>query len=131
MWGDSLCYVVLVDGDDGLAFPGFCRVIWRAHVREMTDLPMAERRHLMSLVFAVEAAVRLLVAPDKINLASLGNAVPHLHWHVIPRWHDDSHFPAPIWASSARTVAVRSAAFSFANLRNAIGTALSEEQGGS
>jgi diadenosine tetraphosphate (Ap4A) HIT family hydrolase len=35
--------------------------------------------------------------PDKINLASFGNVVPHLHWHVIPRFEDDAHFPAPIW----------------------------------
>jgi diadenosine tetraphosphate (Ap4A) HIT family hydrolase len=37
------------------------------------------------------------MAPDKINLASLGNVVPHLHWHVIPRFADDPHFPNPVW----------------------------------
>jgi diadenosine tetraphosphate (Ap4A) HIT family hydrolase len=47
------------------------------------------------------------VRPDKINLASLGNVVPHLHWHVIPRWRDDSHFPAPIWATAKRAVPAR------------------------
>jgi len=40
--------------------------------------------------------------PTKINLASLGNVVPHLHWHVIPRWADDTHFPDPIWAPARR-----------------------------
>jgi diadenosine tetraphosphate (Ap4A) HIT family hydrolase len=45
--------------------------------------------------------------PDKINLACLGNVVPHLHWHVIPRWRDDSHFPAPIWAAAKRVVVAR------------------------
>jgi diadenosine tetraphosphate (Ap4A) HIT family hydrolase len=95
----------------------------------MTDLPTSERRHLMSLVFAVEAAVRKLVNPDKINLASLGNAVAHLHWHVIPRWHDDSHFPAAIWASPRKAVTQRPAALSINSLHDAIIAVLAEEQG--
>jgi diadenosine tetraphosphate (Ap4A) HIT family hydrolase len=37
-----------------------------------------------------------------MNLASLGNMTPHLHWHVIPRWRDDRHFPGPIWGSPQR-----------------------------
>jgi diadenosine tetraphosphate (Ap4A) HIT family hydrolase len=35
-------------------------------------------------------------------VASLGNVVPHLHWHVIPRYADDAHFPAPVWATAVR-----------------------------
>ena len=40
--------------------------------------------------------------PLKVNVASLGNVVPHLHWHVIPRYADDAHFPAPVWAQAVR-----------------------------
>jgi len=40
--------------------------------------------------------------PDKINLASLGNQVPHLHWHVIPRFKDDPHWPFAIWGRQVR-----------------------------
>jgi len=54
----------------------------------------------MATVLAVERVLREQLKPDKINLASLGNVVPHLHWHVIPRWTDDSHFPDPIWAAA-------------------------------
>jgi diadenosine tetraphosphate (Ap4A) HIT family hydrolase len=99
--------VVLVSGDEGAAFPGFCRVIWQAHVCEMSDLSLSARRHLQAVVQATEVAVRQVMQPDKINLASLGNWVPHLHWHVIPRWRDDSHFPAPIWAAALRAVPAR------------------------
>lgn len=102
LWQDERCRVVRAGGAEGTAFPGFCRVIWQAHVREMSDLAAVDRRHLLNIVGAVESAVRAVVAPDKINLASLGNVVPHLHWHVIPRWADDSHFPAPIWATALR-----------------------------
>jgi diadenosine tetraphosphate (Ap4A) HIT family hydrolase len=50
----------------------------------------------------VERALRNELQPDKINLASLGNMVPHLHWHVIARFSDDAHFPSPIWAEARR-----------------------------
>jgi diadenosine tetraphosphate (Ap4A) HIT family hydrolase len=68
----------------------------------MTDLAAVERERLMQVVFATEAAVRALLKPDKINLASLGNMVPHLHWHVIPRFRNDRHFPNPIWGEPQR-----------------------------
>lgn len=102
LWQDEVCRVIRVGGAEGVAFPGFCRVVWQAHVAELSDLAAEQRRHLLDVVQAVERALRAVVRPDKINLASLGNLVPHLHWHVIPRWRDDSHFPAPIWAPAAR-----------------------------
>jgi len=92
--------VVLVDDAH---YPGFCRVIWNEHVKEMTDLPHPDRAMLMDAVWRVEEAVREAMRPDKINLASLGNMVPHLHWHVIPRYEGDAHFPNPIWSEVKRT----------------------------
>lgn len=83
-------------------YPAFTRVIWNAHVAEMSDLPAAQRDALMRVVLAVEAVQREVLSPDKVNLASFGNVVPHLHWHVIPRWRDDRHFPEPVWGSPAR-----------------------------
>ena len=99
LWHDDFARVIYAEEAD---YPGFCRVILQRHVREMTDLPPADRVRLMDCVFAVEAALREMLRPDKINLASLGNAVPHLHWHVIPRYCDDRHFPLAIWAQPAR-----------------------------
>jgi diadenosine tetraphosphate (Ap4A) HIT family hydrolase len=95
LWQDGFCRVTLVDDFD---YPGFCRVILERHMSEMTDLSAPERTRLMDAVFAAEAALREVLAPDKINLASLGNIAPHVHWHVIPRYRDDPHFPSPIWA---------------------------------
>jgi diadenosine tetraphosphate (Ap4A) HIT family hydrolase len=68
----------------------------------MGDLSRQEREALMDVVFAVEAAVRETMQPDKMNLASLGNMTPHVHWHVVPRFRDDRHFPNPIWAAPQR-----------------------------
>ena len=104
LWRDELCRVVrpAVEG-----YPGFLRVIVNRHVKEMTDL--AERERLMRVVFACESALRAHFRPDKVNLASLGNVVPHLHWHVIARFADDAHFPDAIWANPRRAAAPRGA----------------------
>jgi diadenosine tetraphosphate (Ap4A) HIT family hydrolase len=99
VWNDSQCRVILIDDPD---YAGFCRVVWNSHVKEMTDLAPAQRNHFMSVVFAVEMVLRELLNPAKINLASLGNQTPHLHWHVIPRYEDDAHFPDPIWSLRLR-----------------------------
>ena len=104
LWRDARCRVVRVEGAEAEAFPGFCRVIWTAHVAEMSDLAEADRAHLMRVVNGVERSLRLLLSPDKINLASLGNLVPHLHWHVVPRRRNDSHFPGSIWGNAVRAV---------------------------
>jgi diadenosine tetraphosphate (Ap4A) HIT family hydrolase len=100
LWHDARCRVIHVDEP---GYPGFCRVIWNAHVREMSDLSAADRAHCMHVVFAVERVLREVMNPDKINLASLGNMVAHVHWHVIPRFVDDPHFPQPIWGIRQRT----------------------------
>lgn len=99
IWRGDDCRVILVEDAN---LPGFCRVIWNRHVPEMTDLTYGEREHLMGLVFAVEEAVRHVMEPDKVNLAALGNHVPHLHWHVIPRYQDDAFFPDSVWSSGTQ-----------------------------
>jgi diadenosine tetraphosphate (Ap4A) HIT family hydrolase len=96
LWQNGLCRVVSVQ-EPGL--PGFLRVVLNRHVREMTDLAPGERDRFMAVLLAVEMHVRQCLEPEKMNLASLGNQTPHLHWHVIPRWRDDRYFPAPVWAA--------------------------------
>lgn len=99
LWQDEVCRVVLVDDAD---YIGFCRVILKKHVKEMTDLTEFERSRLMRVVFVVERVLRDVLQPDKINLASLGNKTPHIHWHVIPRFNLDKHFPETIWSAAVR-----------------------------
>jgi len=96
LWQSMHCRVTLVNDAD---YPGFCR---NQHIKEMTDLPIEMRKAFMDTVFAVESAIREVMQPEKINLASLGNVTPHLHWHIIPRYLDDKHFPNPIWAQPMR-----------------------------
>ena len=103
LWQNDLCRVVRVDEPD---YPGYCRVILKRHATELTDLDGAERAGLMNVVYAVEEAIRATMRPDKMNIASLGNMTPHLHWHVVPRFRDDRHFPTHIWAAPKREAVV-------------------------
>lgn len=126
---DGRLRVIMVDEPD---YPGFVRVVWNAHMREMTDLSAAERTHLMQTVFVVERAQREVLRPHKINVASLGNMTPHLHWHLVPRFEDDAHFPKPIWAEPVRvtdTLAVARRKVLVPALMRAIATALDSADG--
>ena len=86
-------------------FPAFYRVVWNAHVAEFSDLSLDERNACMNAVVIVEQVLREHLKPTKINLAALGNMVPHLHWHVMARFDWDSHFPGSVWSASQRTPA--------------------------
>ncbi len=122
LWQDQDCFVILTDEPD---YPALCRIIWRAHVKEMSDLTAAQQCHLLHVVMQVERVLRQLLNPDKINLASLGNVVPHVHWHVIPRFHNDRHYPNPIWGAACREPADSLAArVSVDALRQALTSAL-------
>lgn len=102
LWRDGQSRIVRAACE---GYPGYLKVIARRHVREMTDLAASERERLMRAVFAAESTLRALYRPHKVNLASLGNQVPHLHWHVLARFADDPHFPDAIWAAPRRAAA--------------------------
>lgn len=85
-------------------YPAFYRVIWNEHVAEWTDLSPDGRSQIMQCVAKVETVLRQHLNPTKVNLASFGNMVPHLHWHVVARFDWDAHWPQPIWGEKQREV---------------------------
>ena len=80
-------------------YPGFFRLIVNSHYKEMSDLDSAEANQVMAAVLKIETIVREIFNPDKINLASFGNVVAHVHWHIIPRYTNDAHYPNPVWGN--------------------------------
>lgn len=106
--------------------PAFYRVIWNAHVAEWTDLPPPDRSRIMQAVAKVETVLREHLKPTKVNLASLGNVVPHLHWHVIARFDWDARWPAPVWAPKNKEVddATSRLALTLAQLDECVASAL-------
>ena len=70
---------------------GYCLVIWRGrHVADVTQLGDSEVGSYWDDVIRVARAVELHYTPAKLNLMTLGNELPHLHTHVVPRYLDDS-----------------------------------------
>lgn len=96
IWENGQVRVINANEPD---YPCYTRVIWQQHVKEMTDLSETEQMAFMRLVFCVESVQRQVLNPDKINLAQFGTMVPHLHWHIIPRFRQDRHFPASTWGT--------------------------------
>lgn len=90
----------VIRSTDDANFPAFYRLIWQDHVAEFSDLPAEDRSACMDAVVRIEQVLRDALQPTKINLATLGNVVPHLHWHVIARFDWDSHFPNPVWGTA-------------------------------
>ena len=86
--------IILVDDSD---YPGYLRVVLNRHLKELTDLSFDENITLYQAVIKCEQILRQTLNPEKINIASFGNVTPHIHWHVIPRFSDDKHFPNPTW----------------------------------
>jgi diadenosine tetraphosphate (Ap4A) HIT family hydrolase len=99
IWANDLLRIVLINDQN---YRGYCRVDLINHIKEMSDLDEAIRNEFMGVIFQMEKIVKEYLQPDKINLASLGNITPHLHWHIIPRYLSDNHFPDSIWSEKKR-----------------------------
>ncbi len=99
LWHDDKLFVINVN--DPL-FPGYLRVIWIDHVAEVSELNAKDRQHLFEVLTIVETVMRETMRPDKVNWAQFGNMVPHLHWHLIPRFKNDTHFPESVWGIKQR-----------------------------
>ncbi|HEX4051603.1 MAG TPA: HIT family protein [Steroidobacteraceae bacterium] len=83
-------------------YRGACRAIYdRRHVNRIDELTAAEWQQLAQDLWRAQQAIVRTVRCDHLNLASLGNEVPHLHWHLIPRYRDDGRWGQPIWRADA------------------------------
>ena len=81
-------------------FPGYTLLFTKNHVTELFHLDPAVRSSLMEEVSAVAEALHAVYKPSKINYELLGNMVPHIHWHIIPRFSSEPLWPRPVWAES-------------------------------
>ncbi len=79
-------------------FPGYCLLFTREHVTELFHLQAGVRAGLMEEVNRLAAALHRTFAPTKMNYELLGNMVPHIHWHLVPRHAGDPLWPRPIWS---------------------------------
>ena len=87
--------------DDG-RFPWLILVPQRGGMREINDLPAAERAVLVEEIARAGRLMQSAFRADKINTAALGNQVPRLHVHIIARFIGDLAWPNPIWSLGIR-----------------------------
>lgn len=79
-------YVVLGDAQ---YYRGYCVILAKTHATELYRLPLAEAHALFDEQIAVGKAIAAALSPRKLNYECLGNAEPHVHWHVFPRYEND------------------------------------------
>ena len=80
-------------------FPGYTLLFTKNHVTELFHLDRDVRIGLMEEVSTVASALYRVFTPAKINYELLGNMVPHIHWHIVPRFASEPLWPRPIWAA--------------------------------
>jgi len=82
-------------------YRGQCLLIFDSqHAVRPQELSKRQWLSFCADLYKAEGAISHTVRPDHINLASLGNLIPHLHWHIVPRYRNDPRWGAPIWPTS-------------------------------
>lgn len=79
-------------------FPGYTLLFTKEHATELFHLDREVRTGLMEEVSRVAKALYDAFSPTKINYELLGNMVPHIHWHIVPRFASEPLWPRPIWS---------------------------------
>ena len=69
---------------------------------EMSDVPSEIKLEIYNLLDIIEKEMITYYNPKKINIASFGNYMPHVHWHIMARFEEDSYFPEPMWGEKQR-----------------------------
>jgi len=70
--------------------------------KEMSEVSSEIKFEIYDLLDIIEKEMIAYYNPKKINIASFGNYVPHVHWHIMARFEEDSYFPEPMWGTKQR-----------------------------
>jgi len=78
-------------------YHGYCILVARQHATELSRLPEVDRRAYLDEMCLLARAIEECFQPHKMNYELLGNQVPHLHWHLFPRYAHDPDTLRPVW----------------------------------
>ena len=89
-------------------------------VKEFFQCSVEEKNEIFRVVGIIEKQMHGYFSPDKINIASFGNMLPQVHWHVMARFEGDSYYPQPMWGEKQRVSEVTLPSFDifYQNLRD-------------
>ena len=82
---------------DDQFFPGWTVVVFKRHATELFHLAPTERIQLMEEVSRFAKILSEMFDAKKMNYGLLGNQLPHIHWHLIPRLQNDPAPLEPVW----------------------------------
>jgi diadenosine tetraphosphate (Ap4A) HIT family hydrolase len=78
------------------------KVFTKREVKEFSACSTEEKIVIFEAIDIIEKLMLEYYQPQKINIASFGNILPHVHWHVMARFKEDSYFPEPMWGQKQR-----------------------------
>ncbi|HIM54159.1 MAG TPA: HIT family protein [Gammaproteobacteria bacterium] len=78
------------------------KVFTQRKIKEFSECTATEKTEIFRIIDIVEKSMLNYFDADKINIASFGNLLPHVHWHVMARFEGDSYFPEPMWGTQQR-----------------------------
>lgn len=82
---------------DAQFYRGYCVLLAKRHVTEPHLMSRGEAHELLDEMLAAGRAITAMTSPVKLNYECLGNQEPHVHWHIFPRYADDSMRLQPVW----------------------------------
>ncbi len=78
------------------------KIFTKKPYKEMSEVPAGVKFEIYELLDVIEKEMIAYYHPKKINIASFGNYMPHIHWHIMARFEKDSYFPEPMWGTKQR-----------------------------
>ncbi|MEA1880613.1 MAG: HIT family protein [Campylobacterota bacterium] len=78
------------------------KIFTKKNYKEMSEVPQNVKLEIYMLLDIIELEMLHYFQPTKINIASFGNYVPHVHWHIMARFKTDSYYPEPMWGKKQR-----------------------------
>jgi len=87
------------------------KIFTQAPYKEFSDCDEETRQEIYRLLHIIEKDMLAYFKPEKINIASFANYLPHVHWHIMARFKTDSYFPEPMWGEKQREGHVETADF--------------------
>ncbi len=87
------------------------KLFTKEEYKELSDIPKELKLKMFEILEITELTMREYYKPDKINLASFGNMLPRVHWHIIARFEDDPYFPKTTWEEPVRELVLKLPSF--------------------
>ncbi|MBW5290154.1 MAG: Diadenosine tetraphosphate (Ap4A) hydrolase [Candidatus Ruthia sp. Asou_11_S2] len=78
------------------------KVFIKRNIKEFSECTLDEKTDIFRIIDITEKLMLSYFNADKINIASFGNVLPQVHWHIMARFKTDSYFPEPMWGKKQR-----------------------------